>query len=285
MNNALVLGGGGPVGASWMSALLHGLVSAGVPLAESDVVLGTSAGAILGAWLTTRPADLLSVTGAVRKRAASHAENAKSGRIDMSLLQRVTTRIAQGTDTVLSIAQAAVTAIPPISADEADAMSKATVPEGPWSPRLRMASVNTGTGLVHLWSAQDEISMAVGVSCSTALPGVAPAVRVAESFWVDGGVRSGTNADLLVETDDGGEAPFATGPGSVLVVAPLPAGDLEREEAALVEHGHRVRVITAVPFYTATTDLLDPAFIDVGATAGAGQAADLAADLRTWWRA
>ena len=285
MNNALVLGGGGPVGASWMSALLHGLRSTGVALAESDVVLGTSAGAVLGAWLTTRPDDIRSVTAAMHERAARHAENAKSGRVDMSLLRRMAARATQGTDTVLSIAKAAVTAIPPLSTDEADAMSKATVPEGPWSPRLRMASVNTTTGLAHLWSAQDGISLAVGASCSTALPGVAPAVAVADSFWVDGGVRSGTNADLLVDTDDDAKAPFTGGPGSVLIVAPVPSGDLAREEAILVERGHRVRVINAVPFYKTPTDLLDPGFIDIAATAGANQAADLAADLRTWWGA
>ena len=39
--HAVVLGGGGPVGASWTATLVNGLVSAGVPLADADVVLGT----------------------------------------------------------------------------------------------------------------------------------------------------------------------------------------------------------------------------------------------------
>lgn len=50
---ALVLGGGGPVGWAWMSGVLAGLTDAGVDLDRADVVIGTSAGAILGSRLTT----------------------------------------------------------------------------------------------------------------------------------------------------------------------------------------------------------------------------------------
>jgi hypothetical protein len=53
--NALVLGGGGPVGAAWLSAALNELAAAGLPPAESGVVLGTSAGAVSDAWLTMDP--------------------------------------------------------------------------------------------------------------------------------------------------------------------------------------------------------------------------------------
>jgi hypothetical protein len=60
--------------------------------------------------------------------------------------------------------------------------------------------------------------------------------------------------------------------------------DLTREEAFLVEHGYRVRVIVTEPFYTAPMDLIDPRFIDVGATAGARQARALAPELLTWWK-
>ncbi|MDX3671737.1 patatin-like phospholipase family protein [Streptomyces europaeiscabiei] len=50
---ALVLGGGGPVGWAWMSGVLAGLTDAGVDLDRADVVIGTSAGAILGSRLAT----------------------------------------------------------------------------------------------------------------------------------------------------------------------------------------------------------------------------------------
>jgi NTE family protein len=274
---ALVMGGGGPVGASWTSALLHELLSAGLPVAESDVVLGTSAGAVVGAWLTIRPDGLPELPDLMRKRAAWHAANATSGYGDKNLLRRVLTQSGSDTDTAVNIGQAAIAAIPPISADQAEALWQAALPAGPWPGRLRVVAVDAGTGLAHAWSAADDIPLPVAVSCSSAAPGAAPPVTVAGSVWVDGAVRSGTNADLLVE--------LGTAVGTVLVVAPLPSDDLARETATLTEHGHSVRVITAEPFYQATTDLLDARFIDIAAAAGTHQAREIAADLRTWWGA
>ncbi len=61
MSRALVLGGGGPLGVGWQAGLLTALTDAGVRMADADFVVGTSAGSIVGAQLTTgRPlADLV----------------------------------------------------------------------------------------------------------------------------------------------------------------------------------------------------------------------------------
>ena len=45
---ALVLGGGGVTGIAWMTGLLAGLAEAGTNLAAADVVIGTSAGSVVG---------------------------------------------------------------------------------------------------------------------------------------------------------------------------------------------------------------------------------------------
>lgn len=50
---ALVLGGGGYTGIGWEIGMLAGLVEAGVDLGTADVVIGTSAGSIVGAQLTS----------------------------------------------------------------------------------------------------------------------------------------------------------------------------------------------------------------------------------------
>ncbi|MEW2515982.1 patatin-like phospholipase family protein [Streptomyces sp. NPDC046870] len=148
-----------------------------------------------------------------------------------------------------------------------------------------MTVVDARTGLVSVWSAQDAIPLAVAVSSSTAAPGLAPPVEIAGSVWVDGGVRSTTNADLLVESGNGSAqgASCTPGAGSVLIVAPRPTPDLAREEKLLAERGHRVRVVTARPFYKTPADLLDPRVIDIAAATGSRQAGDLAAQLVTWW--
>lgn len=49
--NALVLGGGGPVGEAWESGVIAGLADRGIYLSRMDRIIGTSAGAIVGARL------------------------------------------------------------------------------------------------------------------------------------------------------------------------------------------------------------------------------------------
>src|SRR3954447_18535886 len=48
---ALVLGGGGITGIAWELGLIAGLAEVGVRLDEADVVIGTSAGSVVGAQL------------------------------------------------------------------------------------------------------------------------------------------------------------------------------------------------------------------------------------------
>jgi NTE family protein len=272
--NALVLGGGGPVGASWTASLLHELMAAGVPVADSDVVVGTSAGSVVGAWLTMQPEGIGSIPDLMRKRAAWHVGNAKSGRRDDSLMKQLVGQPGQGIEFARKVAQAAIAAIPPISVDDAEMLWRPFLPAGPLSPRLRAVAVNAD-GLAHAWSAEDGVSVPVAVACSTAAPGAAPSVAVAGSLWVDGGVRSATNADLVAEF---------TEPGRVLVVAPAATDDLKSQQASLVERGYRVRTIVAEPFYKAVSDLLNPGFIDVAVETGARQAREAAAELREWWQ-
>ncbi|WP_052684818.1 patatin-like phospholipase family protein [Lentzea aerocolonigenes] len=263
---AVVLGGGGPVGASWAATLVHGLVSAGVPLPEADVVLGTSAGAVVGSWLTMHPEGLSTIPERMRERAAWHA---RSKGADMALPQRM----AVANDP-RAIGQSALAAMPPISAEQAEALWNAALPQGRWPGRLGVFAVDTSTGTAREWSARDGIPLPVAVACSTAAPGIAPPVTVGDSVWVDGGVRSGTNADLLV----------GNGPGRVLIVAPIPSPSIAREEAILTERGHSVRVVISDSFITKPADLIDASFIDAAIAAGAKQAEDLAADLGEWWR-
>ena len=48
---ALVLGGGGVTGIAWETGLIAGLAELGIDLAAADVVIGTSAGSVVGADL------------------------------------------------------------------------------------------------------------------------------------------------------------------------------------------------------------------------------------------
>jgi hypothetical protein len=57
---AVVLGGGGEDGEAWESGVIAGLAEKGVDLSRADMIIGTSAGAIVGARLAIgTPADLM----------------------------------------------------------------------------------------------------------------------------------------------------------------------------------------------------------------------------------
>lgn len=273
-SRAIVLGGGGPVGASWTAGLLQGLTAAGLRSDGCDVVLGTSAGALVGSWLTMRPEGLPSLPERLRARAAWHAKNAESGYGDRQLMLRLIASPPQDEEAAREIGQAAIAAITPIDVDGAKALWHDTLPDGSWPDALRIASVNANTGRGQAWSTADDVPLAAAVASSTAAPGVAPPVVWNESVWVDGGVRSSTNADLLLEM---------VGPGTVLVAAPMRSDALDREVAQLGERGFTVRTITADPFYDSFRDLLDPNFIDIAAAAGVEQATRVAADVLTSW--
>ena len=51
---ALVLGGGGPVGRAWEIGLTHGFAGQGIDLGTADLIIGTSAGAVVGAQLALK---------------------------------------------------------------------------------------------------------------------------------------------------------------------------------------------------------------------------------------
>ena len=55
--NALVLGGGGALGVAWETGLLAGLREAGIDPAGADLIVGTSAGSIVGTCVAAGKLD------------------------------------------------------------------------------------------------------------------------------------------------------------------------------------------------------------------------------------
>lgn len=50
-SRALVLGGGGPTGRAWQMGLMSGFIEQGIDFGTADLIIGTSAGAVVGAML------------------------------------------------------------------------------------------------------------------------------------------------------------------------------------------------------------------------------------------
>ncbi len=117
---------------------------------------------------------------------------------------------------------------------------------------------------------------AVGASC--AVPGVWPPVTIAGHRYIDGGMRSASNADL------------AEGYEQVVIIAPIAQGfghmiSVGKQAVALAQAGARVIVIS--PDKAATRaigrNVLDPSRRAAAATAGRAQAAAEAGRVRAVW--
>ena len=75
MKTGLVLGGGGLVGLAYHAGALKALEEAGIDLAGSDVIVGTSAGAIMGSYLAAgwSPGDFYDYANGRHPRAVARA--------------------------------------------------------------------------------------------------------------------------------------------------------------------------------------------------------------------
>ncbi len=193
---AVVLGGGGPVGRAWMKGLATGLLAFEIDLGRADIIIGTSAGAILGSHLalgldTNLNAPLVNpIAYPVASPALSSGMQemmAASARATSSLTPEVewerVGRMALAADTT---SEEVFLAQPMFAAANGYE----------WPSNLCATCVDTRTGRFQVWSAASGVPIDRGVASSAALPGLWPPVTVGNDRYMDGGVRSMLNSDL-----------------------------------------------------------------------------------------
>jgi NTE family protein len=197
---ALVLGGGGPVGRAWETGLAAGFAHLGVNLSTADLIVGTSAGAIVGAEIALGRDMKISMPvagnpAAGRSVAPAPAEPPPG-------LQELMAAIAQASTSPdpeaarQRIGQIALSASVP---DEKVAIGRpnlAGVSGQPWPTSLQATSVSTKTGRRQVWNASSNVPLEKALAASSALPGVWPPITIGDDRYMDGGVSSTLNADL-----------------------------------------------------------------------------------------
>ncbi|MEU6341536.1 patatin-like phospholipase family protein [Streptomyces sp. NPDC046977] len=230
MTEALVLGGGGVAGIAWLTGLLAGLADAGQDVSGAEVVVGTSAGsavaAQLGSGLTleelyarqTEPglqsAEIMVDVDltTLGERIGGSLQDA-TGIADM---RRAVGRFALETETVTEEVRRKVV--------------EGRLPSHDWPARtLRIVAVEAGTGEPQVFDNTSGVSLVDAVTASCAVPGVWPPATIGGHRYVDGGVRSATNAD------------YAGGASRVLVLAPLGSTDLFPTEVTLEQAVRELR--------------------------------------------
>ncbi|MEV4707384.1 patatin-like phospholipase family protein [Actinoplanes sp. NPDC049316] len=270
---ALVLGGGGITGIAWELGLLAGLRRLGTDLTEADLIVGTSAGAYVGALLAT---------GADIDEAADAA-----ARIEIEFTARIDPMLAaQGfmllNDTTLSPrdlrARLGTLARQAPLGDDAPHVARFAdqLPAHDWptTPRLIVTAVDTTTGDPTAWDAASAVPLPAAVAASCALPGVFPPVRVGESWYMDGGVHSVTHANLATDAD------------TVVVVAPSGGMFRASPAAEMADLGIDRSMLIAPDAPTRSAiggNVLDPRRRGPALAAGAAQAEHVSAAVADIW--
>jgi NTE family protein len=272
---AVVLGAGGVTGAAWQAGLIAGL-GAGFDVRAADAIIGTSAGAVIGACLA-----LGEDPQALYERQFAPAPGEIAGRLGTAALAKwtwvlLTSRTpAQSRTAMGRLALAARTVPEP----DRRAVIEGRLPGREWpSAPLMVTAVDARTGDLAVFDATGAASLVDAVTASCATPGVWPPVTIGGRRYIDGGVWSPANAHL------------ATGYDRVVIVAPYAQGNARipspgRQAVALEAAGARVVVVE--PDQAAARAVggsrHDPSRRAAAARTGRAQAPEAAAPVRAVW--
>ncbi|MBF6336507.1 patatin-like phospholipase family protein [Nocardia abscessus] len=194
---ALVLGGGGPVGLSWLAGLATGLRDNGIDLSLADRFVGTSAGAVVGAVLADGgdPARLLRPPSP--SSPPVRADPARMGEI-FAVLRDPGQEPAQARRRAGELALAAQVGEP----DEHIARMGGLAGVAQWPARdLLVAAIDITTGERQVWTRDGAASLPEALASSSAVPGVFPPIPIDGRHYIDGGLGSPVNADLAAGAD------------------------------------------------------------------------------------
>lgn len=273
---ALVLGGGGITGIAWEWGVLAGLAKAGIALNEADVVVGTSAGSVVGAQMASGidPAERYEAQLAPPDGEIAAALGSGTVlRLGLAMFagSRTPRRVRQRIGRLARRAR---------TGDEAArvAVIDSRLPVKEWPERrLLITAVDTATGEFRVFDRDAGVPLVSAVAASCAVPAVWPPVTIDGRRYMDGGVRSGANADL------------AAGYDKIVVLAPLPRGfgPMTGVTAQVEELRKGSSVALVTPDATALAafgrNVLDPAKRADAARAGLTQSASVIEPVREVW--
>lgn len=272
-----MLGGGGVTGIAWEIGMLAGLAEQGIDLTDADLVVGTSAGSVVG--VDVRSGASLAELYAVQTRPPGANEiYAKMG---VRVLAKYIRAMALSRRPEVARARVGAMALKATTESEQSRRTviESRLPTCEWpAGRLQITAVDALTGDRLVFDASSGVRLLDAVGASCAVPGIWPPVTINGRRYIDGGMCSVANADL------------AAGCGSVVIIAPLGSGfgaiaSPAREAARLARSGARVSVVKPdKPALRAIgRNVLDPARRPGAARAGHAQAASVAAEVKAVW--
>ncbi|MBC2934445.1 patatin-like phospholipase family protein [Nocardioides sp. zg-1228] len=274
--SALVLGGGGITGIAWELGILTGLAREGVDLTGADVVVGTSAGSVVGAQVTGGPS--LEELYATQLEPADAELGGRLSRIAALKLVPPYVLPGSGRDKLARVGRVALASHAPGSVDR-EAVIRSRLPVRAWPERdLRITAVDATSGEFTVFTADSGADLVAAVAASCAVPTVWPPVEIDGRTYMDGGMRSTANVDV------------AAGAERLVVLAPLPRSvsrkmSIRAQVERVAPRAWSVVTPDADALAAFGRNLLDPAKRAVAAEAGLRQSRDLVDRVGAVWAA
>jgi NTE family protein len=269
---AVVLAGGGAVGIAWELSVLIGLEAEGVALGGAARIVGTSAGSIVGALLGSG----MPLLESGRRLLSPNPEMAIVPPAP-EIRAEVNARWSAGPLTRTERAELGRIALdaPTVRLETWLGRIETMLDTKVWPAALVVTAVDAENGVFRGFDAAAGVPLAAAVAASCTIPGWFPPVPMAGRRWVDGGLRSMTNADL------------ARPAGRIVVIAAFrhDGRSLHRLEAELAPaRAAGARVAIVLPdqaFLDATSgDSMDPRHLPVAGATGIADGRQAAAEVR-----
>lgn len=280
------------MGIGWESGIVSGLMEAGVDLSQADLIVGTSAGSFIGANLAMgRDLARLAETYINEQQQPAPAAGPAARAPDLSILIAKLQEAVSGARPAKEVrTEIGAWALTVRTSTEEEFIASfggwlSALPENAWPSRpYACTAVDAADGSFVVWNQEAGIGLARAVASSCSVPGIFPPITIRGRRYIDGGIRSATNADV------------AKGYDAVLVVAvtvrvtdPIMAErfrkPLENELKILRESGAQVELIMpdAASLDAFGLNLMDRRRRPAAAKAGLSQGRADAARLRSFW--
>jgi NTE family protein len=279
MTFALVLSGGGTSGIAWEIGLLKGLRDAGADVTGADLIVATSAGAIVGANIALgRDLEELFAEQLLPPETTAASRDTTALMRARAALDRGGDAPRAGFDPAMLVKLGELAVRAPTEAEETRLASvRSYLPPAPtWPERdLLITALDIATGALVIWNKDTEASLLEAVASSCATPMLAPPTTIGGHRYMDAGPRSATNAQLAAKHD------------CIVVLAvarPGPLGPLDGEMTDLRAGGSRVELV--LPDAAAAAAIF-PNVLDVTRRAACAEAGEiqgraLAAAAKGW---
>jgi NTE family protein len=279
MSRALVLGGGGLAGIAWELAVVLTLREAGVDVTDADLVVGTSAGSVVGA-VAMSDVDLRTLHDEQIDGEDDHEIAAQFDVMEFATtIAKLLSGVSGPDEAIARIAKASLETVTVPESTRRDVIAH-RLPVKDWPEgHLILTAIEAENGEFVTFDKDSGVELVDAVAASCAVPLVWPPMTVNGKRYVDGGLRSTTNADL------------AAGHDKVLVIAPFKpiespmSRSIAHEVAAIEDKGGAAYVLDADADSLAAFGMnpLDTSTRRPSALAGTAQAQRMLDDVRRFW--